>query len=151
MVTIKINDESILAKEKLRFRIRLDFRAEEKNGRFLFGGKTSGDMAKAARNEQLELLKNVPIQGITFEYFDESMDIFFIHEESHKNKQEVAYAPLLVTIKADQIEDVFPLLLCPAFKKIEVLTPQNMNIERLELERLLYSIFRTFSKVRNYS
>ncbi len=142
MIKVRINDETV--SWKLKFRIRLDFRAEEKSGRFFFGGKTSEAMAEAVREQQMALLKNVPLQGITFDDFDASMDIYLVNEGDHRRKQEAAYAPLLVTCKADNIEDVFPLLLRPEFKKIEVLGPDSINIERLELERLLYSIFKSF-------
>ncbi len=142
MIKVRINDET--TSEKLKLRIRLDFRAEEKSGRFFFGGKTSEAMAEAVREQQMGLLKNVPIQGVVIEDFDASMDIYLVNEGDHRRKQEVAYAPLLVTIKADDIEDVFSLLLRPEFKKVEVLGPENINIRRLELERLLYSIFKSY-------
>lgn len=142
MIKVRINDETVSG--KMRFRIRMDFRAEEKSGRFFFGGKTSEAMAETIREQQMGLLKNVPLQGLTFEDFDASMDIYLVNEGDHRRKQEVAFAPLLVTLKADNIEDVFPLLLRTEFKKIEVLGPDNINLERADLERLLYSIFKSF-------
>lgn len=142
MIKVRINDETVSG--KMRFRIRMDFRAEEKSGRFFFGGKTSEAMAEIIREQQMGLLKNVPLQGLTFEDFDASMDIYLVNEGDHRRKQEVAFAPLLVTLKADNIEDVFPLLLRTEFKKIEVLGPDNISLERADLERLLYSIFKSF-------
>lgn len=148
LIKVRINDE--LLSGKLKFRIRLDFRAEEKSGRFFFGGKTSEAMAEEVREQQVGLLKNVPLQGISFEDFDASMDIYLVNEGDQRRKQEVAYAPLLVTIKADNIEDVFPLLLRPEFKKIEALGPESITIERLELERLMYTISKNFKQeIRN--
>lgn len=150
MIKVKINDETISA--KLKFRFRLDFRAEEKSGRFFFGGKTSEAMAETAREQQMGLLKNVPLQGLTFEDFDASMDIYLVNEGDLNRKKEVAYAPLLVTVRANNIEDIFPLLLRPEFKKIEVLGPDSVTIDRLELERLLYSIFKNFrQELKNLS
>ncbi|NLL53278.1 MAG: hypothetical protein GX248_11325 [Peptococcaceae bacterium] len=142
MLKVRVNNE--LINGKLRFKVRLDFRAEEKSGRFLFGGKSSEAMAEAVREQQASLLKNVPIQGITFEEFDTSMDIYLVNEGDQRRKKEVAYAPLIVTFVADNIEDVFPLIFRPEFKKIEVLGPENINIDGLELERMLYSIFRKY-------
>lgn len=140
LIKVKINDETNPEKVKLIFRVRLDFRAEEKSGRFFFGGKTSEAMAEDVRNEQMTLLKNVPLQGITFDSFDDKMDIYRVLEGDNKKKQEVAYAPLVVTFKTDGIEHVFPLLHNPAFKKIEIISPENMSINKLELERLLFLI-----------
>lgn len=141
---MRINDETVSA--RLKFRIRLDFRAEEKSGRFLFGGKTSEVMAETVREQQMGLLKHVPLQGITFEEFDAGLDIYLVQEGDHHRKQEVAYAPLLITLKADNVENIFPLLLRPELKKIEVLGPESISIERLELERLLFAIFKNFQQ-----
>lgn len=139
---VKINEETV--KHKLRFRIRLDFRGEEKAGRFFFGSKTSAEMANDVRKEQINQLKNVPLKGLTFEDLDQTQDIYFLQEDDHHRKQEAAYAPLVITVKAEHIEDVFPLLFRPEFKKIEVLGPENVHLERYELERLLYSICQDF-------
>ncbi|HHV64243.1 MAG TPA: hypothetical protein GXX46_04105 [Peptococcaceae bacterium] len=144
LVKIKINDETISG--KIKFRLRLDFRAEEKSGRFFFGGKSSEVMAEAVREQQMGILKNVPLQGLTFEDFDASMDIYLVNEGDLSRKKEVAYAPLLVTVSANNLEDIFPLLLRPEFKKIEVLEPESITIERLELERLLYSLYKNFKQ-----
>lgn len=147
MIKVKINDETI--SEKLRLQVRLDFRAEEKSGRFFFGGKTSEAMAVTLREQQMGLIKNVPLQGLTFEHFDASMDIYLVEEGDQRRKREAAFAPLVITLKADSIEDVFPLLLRPEFKKIEVLGPDNIKISKVELERLLYTIFKNFQGKRN--
>ncbi len=141
MLKVRINNELVAGKIKLK--MRLDFRAEEKSGKFFFGGKSCEAMAETIREQQMGLLKNVPLQGIAFDEFDASMDIYLVNEGDQRRKKEVAYAPLLVTFFTDDIEDVVPLLIRPEFKKIEVLGPENINIERLELERLLYSIFKS--------
>lgn len=149
---IRINDEVVV--EQLRLRIRLDFRAEGKSGRFFFGGKTSEAVAKSIREQQKALLKNVPLQGITFEDFDVSKDIYIVNERAGRRQYEVAYAPLILTLKARNIEDIFPLILRPEFKKVEVLGPENLNIQRRDLERLLYSFFYSYrqelQKVEDY-
>lgn len=139
---LRINDEIVT--EKLRLRIRLDFQAEQKSGRFLFGGKTNEAMAETVREQQMSLLKNVPLQGICLQDFDNSMAIYSMTETSNRRTREVAYAPLILTIKADNIEDVLPLLVKPEFRKIEVLGPENICVSKQEMERLMFSIFRVF-------
>jgi len=144
---VRINNE--LLPGKLKFKIRLDFRAEEKSGKFFFGGKSSELMADKVREQQMGILKNVPLQGIAFEEFDAGMDIYLVNEGDHRRKKEVAYAPLLVTFQANNIEDIFPLLFRSEFKKVEVIGPENINLEKLELERLLYAVFKNFNKEIN--
>ena len=139
---IKINEEMVT--EKFRVRIRLDFRAEEKSGRFLFGGKTNEAMAEAVREQQMNLLKNVPLQGITLQDFDNSMKVYLVADEINRRSRESADAPLIITLKADNIEDILPFLLKPEFRKIEILGPENTNLTKQEMERLLFSISKLF-------
>ncbi|MGI5901032.1 MAG: hypothetical protein ACOX7U_00985 [Desulfitobacteriia bacterium] len=136
---VRINNE--LIRGKLRFRIRLDFEAEEKTGRFFFGGKSCEEMAELVRKEQINLLQNIPLPGIIIEDFDDSLEIYVLNSGEQRRKKEIAYAPLKITLQADYLESIFPLLLRPEFKKVEVLSPENLNLDKLELERLLYAIF----------
>ena len=137
---VKINDQ--LAMDKLLLRIRLDFRAEEKSARFLFGGKTNEAMAETVREQQLNLLKNIPLQGVSFQDFDSSMDVYLMTDETDRRSRTVAYAPLVITLRADNIEDVLPFVLRPEFRKIEILGPENLYLSKLEMERLMFSISR---------
>lgn len=139
---IRINEEMVT--EKFRVRIRLDFRAEEKSGRFLFGGKTNEAMAEAVREQQMNLLKNLPLQGITLQDFDNSMKVYLVADEINRRSREAAYAPLIITLKADNIENILPFLLKPEFRKIEILGPENTNLTKQEMERLLFSISKLF-------
>lgn len=143
---IRINDGIIT--EKIRLRIRLDFRAEERSGRFLFGGKTNQAMAENVREQQINLLKNVPLQGIRLQDFDTSMEGYLMTEETSRRTREVAYAPLILTLIADNIEDVIPFLLRPEFRKIEILGPENINMSKQEMERFLFSVFKLFHKIK---
>lgn len=141
---IKINNETLA--EKLLLKIRLDFKAQEKAGRFFFGGKTGEAMAETVRQQQVGLLKNLPLQGIVLEDFDTSLDIYLVAESDHGRRQEAAYAPLVLTLKADSMEDVLPLVIRPEFRKIELLEPDKISLDKKQAERLLYSISRYIYK-----
>lgn len=143
---IRINDE--LVTEKLRLKIRLDFRAEERSGRFLFGGKTNLAMAGNVREQQINLLKNVPLQGISLQDFDSTMEVYVMTEDANRRTREVAYAPLILTLKADNIEDIIPFLVRPEFRKVEILGPESINMSKQEMERLMFSIFKLFRSTR---
>ena len=149
MITLKVNEDlNPSKKEKIKIRIRMDFRGEEEIGRFFFGSKSSEYMAKKAREEQIELFKNVPIQGIDFEKFDASLDVYFIQEQDNKGrKKEVAYAPVLVTFTADSLEAVIPLLLNKALRKVEIISPENIILEKSVLEGLLYTFHKQITLV----
>lgn len=147
MIKVKINDET--QSRKLRLKIRLDFRAEEQSGRFFFGAKTCETMAQTLREHQVSMFKHVPFQGVIFEDFDPSMDIYVVNEGDPRRTKQAAYAPLWITMRIEHIEDVFPFLIKPEFKKLEVLDPQNITMQKIELERLLFMMFKSFRREIN--
>ena len=106
---IRIGDE--LLTEHIRVRIRVDFRGESKNGRFFFGGKSKELMAETMREQQVALLRNVPLQGIMIEDVDLSLDVYTVTEETSRRNQEVAYAPIVLTLRIENIDDLLPLLI----------------------------------------
>ncbi|MBP1760357.1 MAG: hypothetical protein H6Q63_1274, partial [Firmicutes bacterium] len=112
---IRIGNE--LLTEHIRVRIRVDFRGESKSGRFFFGGKSKELMAETMREQQVALLRNVPLQGIIIEDVDLSLDVYGVTEESGRRNHEVAYAPIILTLRIENIDDLLPLLIKPEFRK----------------------------------
>ncbi|MHB8124150.1 MAG: hypothetical protein ACYDEJ_00680 [Desulfitobacteriaceae bacterium] len=141
---IRIGDE--LLTEHLRVRIRLDYRGEQHNGRFFFGGKTKEQVAELAREQQVAMLRNVPLQGLVLEDVDLSLDVYSVNETIGRKLRDVAYAPILLTLRLENIEDLLPLLLRSEFRKIEFLSPESINIHRLDLERVLYRLSQAFQQ-----
>ena len=141
---IRIGDE--LLTEHLRVRIRLDYRGEQRNGRFFFGGKSKEQVAELAREQQVAMLRNVPLQGLILEDVDLSLDVYAVNEVIRRRLRDVAYAPILLTLRLENIEDLLPLLLKPEFRKIEFLSPENVNIHRLDLERVLYRFSQAYQQ-----
>ncbi len=141
---IRIGDE--LLTEHIRVRIRVDFRGESKNGRFFFGGKSKELMAETMREQQVALLRNVPLQGIIIEEVDLSLDVYAVTEENGRRNQEVAYAPIILTLRIENIDDLLPLLIKPEFRKIEFLSPENISLHRLDMERLLFRLSQSFQQ-----
>lgn len=141
---IRIGEELLV--EHMRVRIRLDYRGEPRSGRFFFGGKNKEEMAETMREQQVALLRNAPLQGIILEDVDLSLDVYTVSEHMGRKMEEVAYAPILLTIRLENIEDLLPLLLRPEFRKIEFLSPDNINVHRLDLERMLYRVSQAFQQ-----
>ncbi|MCO5387936.1 hypothetical protein [Desulfosporosinus lacus] len=141
---IRIGNE--LLTEHIRVRIRVDFRGESKNGRFFFGGKSKEIMAETMREQQVALLRNVPLQGIIIEDVDLSLDVYTVAEENGRRHHEVAYAPIILTLRIENIDDLLPLLIKPEFRKIEFLSPENISLHRLDMERLLFRLSQSFQQ-----
>lgn len=140
MVKVKLGDEVV--KSKIKFKVRFDFKGEYKPGRFLFGGKSIEQAAQDNREEQVALLKNIPMQGISLEDYDITSEPYVIVDENTNEK--VAYAPAFLTINADSIEDMVRFVMREEFKKIEVLEPSQMFITNNDLERVLFKMSEEF-------
>jgi len=133
---IRIGNEVLT--EHIRVKIRLDFKGEGKNGRFLFGGKSREEIAEQVREQEVAMLRNVPLQGIFLEDIDLSLDLYIVSESDGRKKREVAYAPVLLTLRLENLDDLLPLILKSEFRKIEFLSPESLAIHRLDVERLFF-------------
>ncbi|HWQ41255.1 MAG TPA: hypothetical protein VN456_04385 [Desulfosporosinus sp.] len=141
---IRIGNE--LLTEHVRVRIRLDYRGESRSGRFFFGGKNKEEMAESTREQQVALLRNVPLQGVMMEDVDLSLDVYTVTEGDGRRSHEVAYAPIVLTLRIENLDDVLPLLIKHEFRKIEFLSPENISLHRLDMERLLFRLSQSFQQ-----
>jgi hypothetical protein len=128
-------------------KVRLDFKGSGKPGRFLFGGKATDKAAEEAREQQVAVFRNVPIQGIHIMDIDVSTEVYTVVDEVNNN--EVAYAPLVLTIKADSLENVIRFITREDFRKIEVLDPASITMGHSELERLLFRVHEEMKEFRS--
>ena len=129
----------------VRVRIRLDYKGLQKPGKFFFGGKDTEEVAEETREQQVNMLRNVPLQGITIEEVDMSGDVYTVFDEL-VNAQ-VAYAPVILTVRADSLEDVVRFIARDEFRKVEVLEPESIDMNRTDIERIL---FRVSEEYRGY-
>lgn len=132
----------------IKVRVRLDFRGTVKPGRFLFGGKSTEKIAEELREQQAAFLRNVPLQGIFVEDIDMGMSIYMVSDEIEG--RDVAYAPIILLLQADSLEDVAQFISREEFRKIEILEPEEMMMSKFDVERLLFRMNRELQKHRQY-
>ena len=120
----------------LKMRLRFDYRGEKSGG--LFGRKTSEKVAEELREHIAALLRNVPRRGITIEEIDTNIEIYTILDDV--TGKEEAYAPLQILVNADTIEDIIGFVMRPEFRRIEVISPEELALSNKVLERLLYKV-----------
>lgn len=89
--------------DKVRFKVRFDYRGTPRPARFFFGGKSTVEMAEEIRDQQVALWRNVPIQGITVEDM-EMGELYKVYDE--ESEGEIAYAPLELVVLADSLEEM---------------------------------------------
>ena len=92
--------------------------------------------AQELREEQIALLKNIPIQGVSFEDYDISFEPYVICDEYQSEK--IAYAPAEITMHADSVEDMVRFVMREEFRKLEILEPSQMILTNNDLERILF-------------
>ncbi|GAB6182190.1 hypothetical protein JCM14036_35090 [Desulfotomaculum defluvii] len=141
---MNLQNEDIMYRP-LRVKVRLDFKGVGKPGRFLFGGKPGDKAAEDLREQQVAVFRNVPIQGIQVEEIDMSAEVYVVQDEF--TNSEVAYAPVIIQLRAETLEDVVRFIARDDFRKIEIIDPPNLALTKYDVERLL---FRVAEEMRSY-
>jgi hypothetical protein len=129
---------------KLKMRIRFDYCGVGRPGRVFSKGRESEEVAEEIREQRAILLRNLPIQGAHVEEINTNGEIYLLRDDSG---DELAYAPIEVVLTADTIEDVLPFLLRDEFRKVEVLEPQEVTLDKNAVERIIYKMNE---ELRNY-
>ena len=136
MVRTSIGDEVV--NTAVRVKIRLDYKGVQKPGKFFFGGKSTEEVAEEVRDQQVQMLRNVPMQSIAIEEVDMSSDVYIVFDE-FINAQ-IAYAPVILTVTADSLEDIIRFIAREEFRKIEIIEPENVVLNKVDIERVLFKV-----------
>ena len=133
------------SEKRMKVRARFDYRGEGKQGRVFARGKEGEQVAEEVREQKTIVLRNLPIQGVRIEEINIDSEIYTVRDEI--SNKDVAYAPVEVVLDTDSIEDLIPFLLRDEFRKIEVLAPDEIVLDKHEVERIIY---RISEEMRNY-
>ncbi len=125
-------------REGILVKIRLDFKGAHKSGRFLFGGKPTDKVAEEAREQQVTFFRNVPLQGINIIDIDVEAEVYTVYDDITNN--EVAFAPLVLTLEADSLENLIKFITREDFRKIEILNPAFVTMNHTDIERLMFKV-----------
>lgn len=122
----------------IRAKIRIDFRGNAKPSKFFFGGKSVEKMAEEAREQNVAMFRNIPLQGINILDIDIGTEVYTVFDDI--NNSETAYAPVILDVAADTVEDLLKLIAREDFRKVEVLSPQNIMLDKIDIERVLFKV-----------
>ena len=132
----------------IRARVRIDFKGNAKPAKFFFGGKTVEKMAEEARDQNVAMFRNIPIQGITIQDIDIGTEVYTYFDDI--NNTESAFAPVILEVTAGSIEDLLKLIARDDFRKVELLSPSELTLEKIELERLLFKVAEEIKGFRTH-
>ena len=127
-------------------KVRLDYKARDRDRPFLFKGKHTERAAEDARERQASLFRNIPLQGAEIIDIDAGTEVYSVFDETVNT--EVVYAPLLLTIRAENIESLLKFTTRDEFRKVEVLDPASMTLDHSDVERILYRFFEETREIR---
>jgi len=123
--------------QKIRARIRFDYKGKARPARFLFGGKRTEEAAEELRDKQAALWRNVPVQGIFIERIDLG-EIYTVYDEDIED--EVAYAPLELDVTADALSYLVRFAVREEFRRLLILEPPAVKLSLQEMEQLFFEV-----------
>ncbi|HOV78633.1 MAG TPA: hypothetical protein PK728_00880 [Bacillota bacterium] len=140
-------ENSLGDRDGILAKVRLDFRGTGKPGRFLFRGKPTDKAAEEAREQQVAVLRNVPLQGVQIVDIDISNEVYTVYDDLANS--ETAFAPLMLTVKADGLEGLVRFIAREEFRKIEILDPAFVTLSHSDVERVLFKVYEEMKEYRS--
>lgn len=132
---------------RLKMRVRFDFVGRGRSGRF-FGGKSDEEQAEELRQHKVSLIRNVPLQGISIDEIDMSHEIYSVYDDI--TGKSLAFAPVSISFTAVSMEDAIKFTMKEEFRTLEVLEPEEINLSKIEIERLMYKICEELLEYKDY-
>lgn len=129
--------------EKIRVRVRFDYCGLPRPARFFFGGKGAKEVAEEIRQQQANMWRNVPIQGVHIEDI-EFFEIYTVYDEIEETQ--VAYAPVELRATIDSLEELLRFVSRDEFRRVEFIEPEQLNLTKRELERLFFKFGETLQQ-----
>lgn len=140
-------EDNLTDRNGILAKVRLDFKGNGKPGRLLFGGKPSDKAAEEAREQQIAIFRNIPLHGVQIMDIDVSTEVYSVSDDL--TGANIAYAPLLLTIRADSLENIVRFIAREDFRKIEIMDPAFVTLSHHEIERLLFKVYEETMEYRS--
>ena len=127
-----IHEEEMVGKLKLK--VRFDYKGWAKQNRFPFKSKSVEEVAEQTRDQQVALLRNVPVQGIRIHDIIMGGEVYTVYDEIRGGS--VGYAPVWIEFTADSIEDAVHFIMKEEFRKVEIVEPDQLILNKIEIGAL---------------
>lgn len=127
---------------KVKCRLRFDVQGAVQSPKLFFKSTDSQALAKENRLKEVNILKNMPPQGIVYEKISSDGEIYILEEDNIQ----MAYAPIEVILKADFLEDLLPLILKDSFRRVEIIEPSDLSLDKYQGERLLLRMVKEYNE-----
>ncbi|MGE5422527.1 MAG: hypothetical protein ACM3QW_04630 [Ignavibacteriales bacterium] len=135
---MKTNANGDECTKPFRLKVRFDYKGKSKTSRFPFKSPSVEQVAEQIREQKVSMLRNVPIQGIQIQDIDLSSDIYTVYDDISGNS--IGYAPVVINFHADSIEDAVLFIMKEEFRKVEVIEPDQVTLNKIEIERVMFRV-----------
>ncbi len=132
---------------EIKLKMRFDYDGKAKSGK-LFRSKSIEQIAEETRQHQVSMIRNVPLQGVRIDDIDMSHEVYVIIDDISGKK--TAYAPVVITLWADNMNDVIKFVIKEEFRTIEIIEPDELKLSRGDLEKLFFKVGQDLSDYRKY-
>jgi hypothetical protein len=130
-------DEEGSPATKIKIRVRFDYRGLPRPARFFFGGKGAREVAEEIRQQQSNMWRYVPIQGVKVEDL-EFIELYSVYDENEETL--AVYAPVELSATLDSLEEVLRFVCREEFRRMEFVEPAWMKLTDRDLERLFFRV-----------
>ncbi|MEW5784867.1 MAG: hypothetical protein AB1767_07325 [Bacillota bacterium] len=127
--------EQVDLAQKIKVKVRFDYKGLPRPARFFIGGKGSKEVAEELRQQQANVWRNVPMQGVRIDDL-ELMELYSVYDEMEQST--ISYAPLELKVTVDTLEDCLRFVSKDEFRRMEIIEPVQLNLCGRELERLFF-------------
>lgn len=129
------------AVSKFKIRVRFDYRGLPRPARFFFGGRGAKEVAEDLRQQQANMWRNIPIQGVQIEDI-EFFALYTVYDEVEE--ADAAFAPAEIRATVDSLEDLLRFVSRAEFRRVEFIEPHQICLTNRDLERLFFKFGEGF-------
>jgi hypothetical protein len=128
---------------KIKIRVRFDYRGLPRPARFFFGGRGAKEVAEELRQQQANMWRHVPIQGVHIEDI-EFFELYTVYDEVEETN--AAFAPVELRATIDSLEDLMRFVSRDEFRRVEFIEPEQLHLTNRDLERLFFKFGETLQQ-----
>lgn len=125
---------------KIKIRVRFDYRGLPRPARFFFGGRGAKEVAEELRQQQANMWRHVPLQGVHIEDI-EYFELYTVYDEIEETH--AAYAPVELRATVDSLGDILRFVCRSEFRRVEIIEPERLHLSNRDLERLFFKFGET--------
>ncbi len=128
---------------KIKIRVRFDYRGLPRPARFFFGGRGAKEVAEELRQQQSNMWRHVPLQGVLIEDI-EFFELYTVYDEIEETH--AAFAPVELRATVDSLGDILRFVCRSEFRRVEIMEPERLHLSNRDLERLFFKFGETLQQ-----